>query len=55
MGGTPRSKDKPGPSYSEGRVRDASIEEKQEKDFRRADLAALIRRAAQADRGSDDS
>ena len=44
MGGTPRGKDKPGPSYEDGELRDPEIEElRQPTDAQQ--LIRLIRRA----------
>jgi hypothetical protein len=49
MGGTPRGKDKPGPSYEEGRLRDPEIAGEQG-DFQKDDLDALLRKAVQVAR-----
>ena len=47
MGGTPRGKDKPRPSYEDGELRDPSIRDLQEAGFKEDDLAAVIKKAAQ--------
>lgn len=47
MGGTPRGKDKPGPSFEDGRLRDETIEPRQDSTFERRELQALIKKAAQ--------
>ena len=46
MGGTPRGKDKPRPSYEDGELRDPEIERAQEPSVGRPDLDKLIRRAS---------
>lgn len=38
---------RPRPSYEQGRLRDASIEKKQDADYKKGDLLALIKRAVQ--------
>lgn len=48
MGGTPRAKTKPGPSYEDGRLRDPAIEEKFDSERGESDLLALIKKAARA-------
>ena len=40
-----KSEKRPRPSYEDGKLRDPSIEAKQDKGFKRAGLLALIRRA----------
>jgi len=45
MGGTPRGKDKPRPSYEDGELRDPSIAAKMVPGFKESDLTALLRRA----------
>lgn len=45
MGGTPRDKEKPRPSYETGALRDPKIAELQDEGFNPAALDALIRRA----------
>lgn len=52
MGGSPRGKDKPASSHKDGEFRDPKIAAKQTPDFKRSDLDALIRKAAQVARGS---
>ena len=43
-------KKRPAPSYEEGELRDKTIEQKQDTDFKKRDLAALIRKAVQVAR-----
>ncbi len=38
---------RPRPSYEEGRLRDSSIEKKQDAEYKKGDLLALIKKAAQ--------
>lgn len=45
MGGTPRSKDKPPPSFETGAVRDPAIERLQDPGYDGSRLRAIIRRA----------
>jgi len=45
VGGSPRGKDKPRPSYEDGALRDPKIAELQDADFDPAALDALIQRA----------
>lgn len=52
MGGTPRGKDKPRPSYEDGGLRDASIEAEMDQGFNPAVLRRLIRAATKT---SDDA
>ena len=47
MGGSPRSKDKPRPSYEDGELRDPSIAAMADPNFRESDLLALIKKATQ--------
>jgi len=42
-----KSSKRPRPSYEEGRLRDPSIEEKQSTEYKKGDLLALIKKAAQ--------
>lgn len=46
MSGAPRSKDKPRPSYEDGRLRDPEIERKQTVGFDSEDLRTILRRAS---------
>ena len=46
VGGSRKNPNKPHPSYEDGRLRDASIEQKQEDDYTRGKLVALIKKAA---------
>jgi hypothetical protein len=43
-----KARKRPGPSYEEGQLRDESIEQSQDKEFRRADLDRLVRKATSA-------
>ena len=45
MGGS--KKERPGPSYEEGRLRDRSIEKAQDASFKLVDLLRLLRKAVQ--------
>lgn len=47
MSGTPRKPSKPHPSYEDGHLRDPEIAAKQDPDFQRSDLEALVKRAVQ--------
>lgn len=46
MGGSPKGKDTPRPSYEDGELRDASIEAKVDPAVGEAEFMALVRRAA---------
>ena len=46
MGGSPRGKDKPRPSYEDGKLRDKTIAAQQDAAYRAADLERLIKKAA---------
>lgn len=48
MGGTPRSNDKPRPSYEDGRLRDETLAERQDATYSSAQLLELIKKAAKA-------
>lgn len=45
MGGTPRGKDKPRPSYEEGRLRDETIVDCEDATYNRERLLGLIKKA----------
>lgn len=47
MGGTPRRKDKPRPSYEVGELRDQGIASEMDPSYKESDLLALIKRATQ--------
>jgi hypothetical protein len=44
---TQKSNKRPHPSYEEGKLRDPSIEKKQDAEYKKGDLLALIRKAVQ--------
>lgn len=44
MGGTPRSPQKPRPSYEDGELRDPAIAAEMDPDYKESDLARLLRR-----------
>lgn len=48
MGGTPKGKEKPGPNYEAGHLRDPEIAEKQDADSNPVLLRSLIKRATRA-------
>lgn len=46
MGGSKKTGKRPLPSYEEGKLRDPSIEEKQDPNYKPDDLLGMIRKAA---------
>jgi hypothetical protein len=47
MSGSKKSEKRPRPSYEEGKLRDPSIEEKMNAEYKKGDLLALIKKAVQ--------
>jgi len=46
--GTKKSDKRPRPSYEDGELRDKDIEQKQDAEYKKGDLLALIKKAVQA-------
>jgi hypothetical protein len=42
-----KSEKRPPPSYEDGKLRDSTIEQKQDAEYKKGDLLALIKRAVQ--------